>query len=113
MPYKDPEKRRECRRKWYSNNKESEKAHVSRRKKQIKKWFSEYKSNLKCNRCKESHQATLDFHHKGEKEKGINFMTHWGYSINRIKKEISMCEVLCANCHRKLHHNIRNKNKNL
>ena len=113
MPYKDLDKRRECRRRWYANNKKSEKDYVKKRKNEIKKWFVEYKSHLKCSKCGEDHIATLDFHHKGDKDKGINFMTHWGYSKDRIKKEVNKCIVLCANCHRKLHHNLRNKNKNL
>jgi len=113
MPFKDPEKRRIYRRKWYAKNSKSEKAHVARRRKEIKKWFIEYKSGLKCNKCGENHPAALDFHHKGDKDKGINFMTHWGYSIVRIKKEMSKCMVLCANCHRKLHYKLRNKNNKL
>lgn len=104
MPYKNPEKRRECRRRWYSNNKESEKSHVKRRKKDIKLWFQEHKRNLKCIICNENHPATIDFHHnQGEKEHGISKMVAEGYSIERIKKEINKCEVLCSNCHRKKH----------
>lgn len=106
MPYKDLEKRRECRRKWYANNKESEKAHVVRRKKEIRSWFEKFKKTLRCKKCGENHPATLDFHHKNSKEKdlGMGFMSYYGYSIERIKKEISKCIVLCANCHRKLHY---------
>jgi vacuolar-type H+-ATPase subunit E/Vma4 len=106
MPIKDPEKRREYRRMWYALNNESERAHVSRRKKEIKKWFIEYKESLKCIKCGENHPATLDFHHKNRKDKlfGINTKVHAGYSIDKIKKEIEKCEVLCANCHRKLHY---------
>ena len=111
MPYKDLEKRRECRRRWYANNKKSEKDYVKKRKNKIKKWFTEYKSNLKCSKCAEKHISTLEFHHHfKDKEMGIAEMTHNGYSINRIKKEINKCIVLCANCHRKLHHDIRNNN---
>jgi len=106
MPYKDPEKRRECRRRWYANNKESEKAHINRRKNEIRNWFIDYKSKLKCSKCREDHPATLDFHHKNSKEKEFNvtFMSYFGYSIERIKKEIAKCIILCANCHRKLHY---------
>ena len=105
MPYKDPEKRRECRRRWYHNNKESEKRHVKRRKEQIKKWFELYKKNLFCSRCGETHPATLEFHHNKEnKEMNVSEMIYNGYSIQRINKEVAKCVVLCANCHRKEHY---------
>lgn len=111
MPYKDPEKRRECRRKWYSNNKESEKAHVLKRKREIRGWFEELKKTLRCSKCGESHPATLDFHHKKENEKEgeVGLMSYYGYSKERIEKEIDKCIILCANCHRKIHHNLRKK----
>ncbi len=110
MPFKDPEKRREYRREWYSKNKESEKAHVRRRKKEIKNWIVKYKDNLSCFECGESHRAIIDFHHKkGKKEKGISKMIAEGYSIERIKKELKKCIALCSNCHRKLHYKQNNK----
>ena len=106
MPYKDPEKRRACRRRWYEKNKFSEKAHVFRRKKAIKKWFKNYKTNLKCSICEDSHPAIIDFHHKkGEKKENlVSFMVSNGFSIQKIKEEIKKCQVLCANCHRKVHY---------
>jgi hypothetical protein len=104
MPYKDPEKRRECRRKWYANNKSSEKEHVKKRKREIKQWFQKYKSGLKCKACGENHPAIIDFHHTGEeKEHGISKMVAEGYSIERITEELNKCEILCSNCHRKVH----------
>lgn len=105
MPYKDKEKRLECRRRWYDKNKESEKRHVTGRKNEIKKWFRNYKKSLKCSNCGESHPATIDFHHKrNDKEHGISKMVSNGYSIDRIKKELEKCNILCANCHRKIHY---------
>ena len=106
MPFKDPEYRRKYRRKWYARNKESEKAHVRRRKLEIKKWFKDYKKNLKCSKCSESHIATLEFHHKSKKNKEnqIAIMVNDGCSIDKIKGEISKCQILCANCHRKIHY---------
>ncbi|MBT6690033.1 hypothetical protein HN903_04310 [archaeon] len=104
MPYKDAEKRKECRRRWYAENKESEKAHIRKRKLEIKKWFLGYKAKLKCMKCGEKHVATIDFHHNiGDKENGISKMVADGYSIERILRELKKCEVLCANCHRKVH----------
>jgi hypothetical protein len=103
MPYKDPEKRRECRRRWYHNNRESEIKHITDRKKYIRKWFEIYKKQLKCSNCDENHPATLEFHHQKDKENAIGNLVYDGYSIRHIKKEIEKCIVLCANCHRKIH----------
>lgn len=106
MPYKDPEERKFYRRKWYKNNRQSEKQHVKKRKLRIRRWFEEYKDTLKCNLCSESHPAVIDFHHKKgeEKERGIAQMVGYGYSIKKIKKEISKCQIICSNCHRKIHY---------
>lgn len=104
MPYKDAEKRRECRRKWYAKNKEYEKRHIKQRKLEIRKWFWKYKSGLQCLRCGESHVATIDFHHRiSNKENSISKMVTDGYSIKRILAELRKCEILCSNCHRKVH----------
>jgi len=104
MPYKEKEKRLICRREWYANNKTSEKAHVKRRKGEIRIWFQKYKEFLKCSKCGENHPAVIDFHHRiGKKEYGVSKMVADGYSIDRIKKELEKCDVFCANCHRKVH----------
>lgn len=103
MSFKDLEKRRSYRRKWYSENKKSEIAHVRRRRK-IKGWLSNYKKCLKCEKCKEKHPAIIDFHHdKGNKEKGISRRIIDGHSIEKVKIEIQKCQILCSNCHRKIH----------
>lgn len=106
MPFKDLEKRREYRRKWYSKNKNSEKIHVKRRKIKIKNWFKEYKKNLTCSNCSENHIAALEFHHKinNKKEGNIGNMVNDGFSIKKILEEIDKCIILCANCHRKIHY---------
>ena len=106
MPFKDLNKRRVYRREWYARNKISEKKHVYKRKKEIKKWFEAYKNGLKCTFCGEDHPSTIDFHHRRKEEKKlwINIMVHEGYSLKNIKQEIEKCEILCANCHRKHHY---------
>ena len=104
MPYKNKEERLACRRRWYEKNKVSEKAHVQRRKKEIRLWFQKYKAGLKCSKCGESHPAVIDFHHHfWGKENNISKMVADGYSIIRIKAELMKCKVLCSNCHRKMH----------
>ncbi|MBU3913373.1 MAG: hypothetical protein KKB21_02830 [Nanoarchaeota archaeon] len=110
MPFKNPEDRRDYRRKWYARNRKSELIHVQRRKKEIKEWVWNYKKSLKCTICSQSHPAIIDFHHKaGKKDRSIAQMLTDGYSICRIKKELLNCEILCANCHRKIHFEERNK----
>jgi hypothetical protein len=68
-----------------------------------------------CSRCGESNPVCLELHHLDGKEKDVRLRTHfnpetqtkwmpgWGnLSYSDIVDEIKKCEVLCANCHRKL-----------
>ena len=102
---------KEIRRKSYLKNKQTTLDRNKRNHAKSREWFREYKGTLKCNRCPESHPATLDFHHvdSDEKRKNVSKMVNEGYSIKMIKGEIAKCEVLCANCHRKHHWNERVK----
>lgn len=63
----------------------------------------------KCARCGyDKCLAALDFHHHdpSAKEFGIS---HRGvtYAIERLKKEAEKCILLCANCHREVHEEVR------
>ena len=60
---------------------------------------------LACIRCGESHVATLEFHHTDPEQKDftISKAVQGNWSTSRILAEIEKCEVLCSNCHRKLH----------
>lgn len=104
---KNQDKLREYRRKWYAGNKLSAKAAVRKRKQKIRDWLDQYKSSLKCSRCPETHPACLEFHHENpaEKDMAVSSGVDWGWSIERMMREIDKCVVLCANCHRKLHWN--------
>ena len=75
------------------------------RKQELKAWFQNLKSTLKCGHCPENHPATLDFHHLDgrKKDRAVCVSISNGWSKERVLKEISKCKVLCANCHRKLH----------
>lgn len=99
---KDIEKIRASRRKWYAGNKAKAKAKVFERRDEIERWFVEYRAELKCSRCPVNHPACLDFHHLDPATKGIKIAqaVHDGWSIERIKEEMSKCIVLCSNCHR-------------
>lgn len=91
--------------KWYNENKKQRMAQIHERRDNLRKWLSEYKSKLKCELCPESHISTLEFHHKDQSKKDleISITISRGWSKERILSEISKCQVLCANCHRKFH----------
>ena len=89
---------------YYYKNREKEKQRTKERTKKLKQWFRNYKSNFNCQRCGESHQACIDFHHPEEKSKGVTeLVSRNNTSKERIKREIEKCMPLCANCHRKEH----------
>lgn len=114
MPWKNPEDHQEelraYRRAWYAKNADHAKSKAAQRRREGKAWLLERRKTLKCERCGEDHVATLDFHHRDPQEKDIEVATaaHQGWSIDRLEAEIAKCEVLCANCHRKLHFDLRN-----
>lgn len=100
------EKMRLYRRTWYAKNRAHAKRRVMQRKKELRQWLDSLKEDLKCNRCDENHISCLEFHHKNPKKKeiAISLAPNYGWSKERILKEIKKCEVLCANCHRKEHY---------
>lgn len=75
------------------------------RKAEIKVWYKEWKTSQSCKVCGEDEEACLDFHHldPSTKEDAVANLIGKAHSIEKIKKEIAKCVVLCANCHRKLH----------
>lgn len=107
MPYKWKDKKKQYQKdyhaKWYSENRETQRARQNKRKLEIRQWFADYKAKLKCNRCPENHPGCLDFHHVDGKDMNLSVLVARGSSKKRILAEIAMCEVLCANCHRKEH----------
>lgn len=110
MPYKDRKEQleylKQYRKEWYRKNRKKQQENSKRWKKIRQEWFKNYKKNVVCNHCGESHIACIDFHHNEEnsKEDTINGMVKRGLSISNLKKEIEKCTPLCSNCHRKLHY---------
>lgn len=115
MPYKDLEASRELiranSRRNYAKNKEYYQKKTKKRRKMLYDWYREYKATLWCEQCGQDHPATLDFHHEDsdDKEFSISSMPARGISIENMKNEISKCMVLCANCHRIVHYEEKNK----
>lgn len=96
------------RKKSYDNNKEYyyNKNKVKRNK--TSEWYEEFKKDKKCLFCDEDESVCLDFHHINDETKDFNLanMRYSTYSINKIKKEIDKCIIVCSNCHRKIHKGI-------
>ena len=75
----------------------------------LRKIIIDYVRNLKkqssC-KCGENHPATLQFHHRNPEDKSFELASIYsnGYGLETIKKEIEKCDILCANCHAKLHY---------
>lgn len=65
-------------------------------------YITEYLKTHPCETCGESDIRVLKFHHVGDKDMAVGAMVSGGYSVERITREIQACQVLCANCHRKI-----------
>ena len=60
-----------------------------------------YLSSHPCVDCGQSNPTVLEFHHvRGKKKKEVTRLVRDGYSLKVIQKEISKCDVVCANCHK-------------
>lgn len=110
---------KDSKRKHYLKNKNviDEKASLKRneaRKRNID-FVNNYKLKNPCANCGETRLPCLSFHHKEEfdKEKCIKQLKMSPVSLEKLKDEISKCEVLCENCHRKLHELDWNRNEKL
>lgn len=67
--------------------------------------MAHWKSGKCCKACGENHPACLDFHHResGNKDFDISYAVNIGMGDDLIASEIAKCDVLCRNCHTKLH----------
>lgn len=108
MPYRDPEKHRQnhkryMREVWYPKNKKKHISYVNRLKQKILEYICEYKkmrSCIDCGFCGGEYPQVLEFDHVGKKSFNLADFKRKTSSLNRIKTEISRCELVCANCHR-------------
>lgn len=69
-----------------------------------KEYIWEYKSAHPCEKCGEKDPACLVFHHidPTKKDSDVPKLTKRGFK--KLKDEIEKCQILCANCHNKLHY---------
>jgi len=66
-------------------------------------WLYQLKMASQCMRCGEKDPMCLDFHHRDPKLKVDSVATMSGRSREVVQAELDKCDILCANCHVKLH----------
>jgi len=64
--------------------------------------LNNYLKSHPCVDCGEPDLIVLDFDHvRGEKVSEVARMFHSMYSMEKVFLEISKCDVVCSNCHRR------------
>ena len=72
-----------------------------------KEYAIEYKGN-KCSRCEQTYPYPVyEFHHRNPLEKDFDWNKLKKRTIESIEFELDKCDMLCANCHRIVHHEMR------
>lgn len=108
MPLKDPEARRAYNRKyqnqWYRDNPDKHKAIKRKYRQKLKAWLRAYKAKHGCARCREADPVCLCFHHRDPAAKEFSLgRAELLSGMARMKREVAKCDVLCMNCHAKIH----------
>lgn len=93
---------------YYQNNKQAiikkQVARTARNRAIVKEKVAEYLEKHPCIQCGEKDIVVLDFHHRDSstKESEICQLIVNGYSWKKLLTEIKKCDILCANCHRRI-----------
>ena len=68
--------------------------------------YMESRGGAKCQRCGyDKYVGALEFHHRDPSEKDPKWSRGW--NMERLKKELDKCDILCSNCHREVHWEMR------
>ena len=98
---------REYNKGWYQRHREKILEQRRQHNEELRKWLRRYKSKLRCVECGENHPACIQFHHRDKEEKSFTIGQIIGrrryINLKKLEKEISKCDILCGNCHAKLH----------
>jgi hypothetical protein len=70
---------------------------------EAKRYAYQYKLSHPCSKCGENDEKSLLFHHRNPEEKDNKVTQLYKYGIKKVREEIEKCDVLCHNCHIKLH----------
>lgn len=105
MPNRNNDQASRANKNWSSKHPELRRQYNNEWRAKQRKLYEEYKSSVGCKYCGETHPACLDFHHRNPEEKtaNISFLIR-NRSFESVQDEIKKCDVVCSNCHRKLHY---------
>lgn len=91
---------------WYENNRAQHIQNVSSNKLRYREYAREYiriyLASHPCSVCGETDPVVLEFHHRGEKDFAIADLIGNSASLDSLIAEINKCDVVCANCHRRI-----------
>ena len=109
----NPEKVKESAQKWRKDNREQINEREKSEYKKKKQFINNYKLSKGCSICGYNKcAAALDFHHEGDNKKfSIGEAPSNHIDLERIKKEMDKCNVMCCCCHRELHDKERKRNE--
>ena len=109
MPYANSEEHKLRKKEWYEKNKSLSSQRAKEARERKREWYQALMSDKFCERCGESDQIVLEWHHRDPsvKEGSVSWMMD-NRGRQTILEEISKCQCLCANCHRRVHHELRN-----
>lgn len=70
-----------------------------------REYVRELKQKSHCATCPESDWRVLEFHHRdpAQKKSSVSELVQRNASMEKLLFEISLCIILCANCHKKIH----------
>ena len=89
------------------------KAAKSAQRRRTKDRLTEYKASRKCTLCPENEPVCLEFHHIDPRTKDgspTNLARDKGWGFDKIIAYLERtCIILCSNCHRKVHKELREK----
>ena len=108
----NPDHTREMVKKNNDKRKQQIRQYATEQRQRLRDFVLNIKQNSACP-CGEKHPICLTFHHRDRNQKiiSINVAIKRAWSIEKLQKEITKCDLLCFNCHAKLHWKERQDSK--
>lgn len=85
---------------------EYRKADRKRRRKLIRELIDDTKNAGRCT-CGECNNDLLTFHHRNPGDKLFDIGSGGRYTMRKVRIEIAKCDLICRDCHDKLHDMVR------